>query len=112
MNMAPLPALQSLVENRQWVSSDTTYFAIYEEYVCQAIGEAIFLSVPIALGFSMLQGQTLQVVGVHLESPCFSHGQLYVACSRVSSPKNLFVFSSTFSKIRNIVYQGALIYRF
>ncbi|UYV74429.1 hypothetical protein LAZ67_11003528 [Cordylochernes scorpioides] len=64
--------------------------------VCQAIGEAIFLSVPIALGFSMLQGQTLQVVGVHLESPCFSHGQLYVACSRVSSPKN-------------IVYQGALI---
>ncbi|UYV73047.1 hypothetical protein LAZ67_10001664 [Cordylochernes scorpioides] len=42
--------------------------------VCQAIGEAIFLSVPIALGFSMLQGQTLQVVGVHLESPCFSHG--------------------------------------
>ncbi|UYV72415.1 hypothetical protein LAZ67_9003037 [Cordylochernes scorpioides] len=45
--------------------------------VCQAIGEAIFLSVPIDLGFSMLQGQTLQVVGVHLESPCFSHGQLY-----------------------------------
>ncbi|UYV68193.1 hypothetical protein LAZ67_5003332 [Cordylochernes scorpioides] len=31
-------------------------------HVCQAIGEAIFLSVPIALGFSMLQGQTLQVV--------------------------------------------------
>ncbi|UYV81123.1 ZYG11B [Cordylochernes scorpioides] len=29
--------------------------------VCQAIGEANFLSVPIALGFSMLQGQTLQV---------------------------------------------------
>ncbi|UYV75361.1 hypothetical protein LAZ67_12003633 [Cordylochernes scorpioides] len=33
MNMAPLPALQSLVENRQWVSSDTMYFVIYEEYV-------------------------------------------------------------------------------
>ncbi|UYV69623.1 hypothetical protein LAZ67_7000006 [Cordylochernes scorpioides] len=81
----------------------------FNKNVCQAIGEAIFLSVPIALGFSMLQGQTLQVVGVHLESPCFSHGQLYVACSRVSSPKNLFVFSSTFSKTRNIVYQGALI---
>ncbi|UYV79476.1 SLU7 [Cordylochernes scorpioides] len=28
-----LQALQSLVENRQWVSSDTTHFAIYEEYV-------------------------------------------------------------------------------
>ncbi|UYV70502.1 RNF185 [Cordylochernes scorpioides] len=31
--MAPLPALQSLVENYQWVSSDITHFAIYEEYV-------------------------------------------------------------------------------
>ncbi|UYV80917.1 hypothetical protein LAZ67_19002179 [Cordylochernes scorpioides] len=26
-------ALQNLVENRQWVSSDTTHFAIYDEYV-------------------------------------------------------------------------------
>ncbi|UYV63474.1 hypothetical protein LAZ67_2004170 [Cordylochernes scorpioides] len=71
------------------------------------------LQFPVMVAFAMTinksQGQTLQVVGVHLESPCFSHGQLYVACSRVSSPKNLFVFSSTFSKTRNIVYQGALI---
>ncbi|UYV82896.1 hypothetical protein LAZ67_22001309 [Cordylochernes scorpioides] len=37
--------------------------------VYQAIGEAIFLSVPIALGFSMLQGQTLQVVGVVNPTP-------------------------------------------
>ncbi|UYV75784.1 hypothetical protein LAZ67_13001346 [Cordylochernes scorpioides] len=74
------------------------------------------LQFPVMVAFAMTinksQGQTLQVVGVHLESPCFSHGQLYVACSRVSSPKKLFVFSSTFSKTRNIVYQGALIYRF
>ncbi|UYV63109.1 hypothetical protein LAZ67_2003163 [Cordylochernes scorpioides] len=71
------------------------------------------LQFPVMVAFAMTinksQGQTLQVVGVHLESPCFSHGQLYVACSSVSSPKNLFVFSSTFSKTRNIVYQGALI---
>ncbi|UYV67029.1 hypothetical protein LAZ67_4003689 [Cordylochernes scorpioides] len=71
------------------------------------------LQFPVMVAFVMTinksQGQTLQVVGVHLESPCFSHGQFYVACSRVSSPKNLFVFSSTFSKTRNIVYQGALI---
>ncbi|UYV67936.1 hypothetical protein LAZ67_5002546 [Cordylochernes scorpioides] len=71
------------------------------------------LQFPVMVAFAMTinksQGQTLQVVGVHLESPCFSHGQLYVACSRVSSPKNLFVFSSTFSKTRNIVYQGAFI---
>ncbi|UYV65373.1 SSUH2 [Cordylochernes scorpioides] len=30
--MAPLLPLQSLVENHQWVSSDTTHFVIYEEY--------------------------------------------------------------------------------
>ncbi|UYV72846.1 hypothetical protein LAZ67_10000975 [Cordylochernes scorpioides] len=45
--------------------------------------------VAFAMTINKSQGQTLQVVGVHLESPCFSHGQLYVACSRVSSPKNL-----------------------
>ncbi|UYV62945.1 hypothetical protein LAZ67_2002573 [Cordylochernes scorpioides] len=48
------------------------------------------LQFPVMVAFAMTinksQGQTLQVVGVHLESPCFSHGQLYVACSRVSSP--------------------------
>ncbi|UYV75678.1 hypothetical protein LAZ67_13000980 [Cordylochernes scorpioides] len=47
------------------------------------------------------QGQTLQVVGVHLESPCFSHGQLYVACSRVSSPRNLFI--PIRSKLKNLL---------
>ncbi|UYV80183.1 hypothetical protein LAZ67_18001950 [Cordylochernes scorpioides] len=31
MYMVPLPALQNLVENHQRVSSDTTYFVIYEE---------------------------------------------------------------------------------
>jgi len=27
------------------------------------------------------QGQTLQRVGIYLDTPCFSHGQLYVAAS-------------------------------
>ena len=31
------------------------------------------------------RGQTLRVVGVDLRKQCFSHGQLYVACSRISS---------------------------
>ncbi|UYV73677.1 USH1C [Cordylochernes scorpioides] len=35
--MAPLPALQSLMENHQRVSSDTTYFAIYKEYAVSLI---------------------------------------------------------------------------
>jgi ATP-dependent exoDNAse (exonuclease V) alpha subunit len=35
------------------------------------------------------QGQTMKQVGVWLRGPVFVHGQLYVACSRVSLPSNL-----------------------
>lgn len=35
------------------------------------------------------QGQTLDKVGVYLRSPVFTHGQLYVACSRVRSSNSL-----------------------
>lgn len=69
------------------------------------------LQFPIKLGFSMTinksQGQTLQVTGVHLTLPCFSHGQLYVACSRVSNSKNLYVLAEN-SKTKNVVYHQVL----
>jgi hypothetical protein len=69
------------------------------------------LQFPVSLAFAMTinksQGQTIKVVGLNLIEPCFSHGQLYVACSRVSNPKNLFVLAPSGST-KNIVYQGAL----
>ena len=35
------------------------------------------------------QGQILNWVGLYLLTSVFSHGQLYVACSRITSRKNL-----------------------
>jgi ATP-dependent DNA helicase PIF1 len=38
-----------------------------------------------AMTINKAQGQTVQNMGLYLPTPCFSHGQLYVALSRVTS---------------------------
>ncbi|XP_064122506.1 uncharacterized protein LOC135226727 [Macrobrachium nipponense] len=69
------------------------------------------LQLPISLAFTMTinnaQGQCLRVAGINLKQTCFSHGQLYVAWSRVGSPERLFILSPE-GKIKNLVYQKAL----
>jgi PIF1-like helicase/Helitron helicase-like domain at N-terminus len=69
------------------------------------------LQFPIRLAFSITinksQGQSIKYCGIDLRSPCFSHGQFYVACSRVGSPKNLFILSEK-AETKNIVYEQAL----
>ncbi|KAF0713766.1 ATP-dependent DNA helicase PIF1-like [Aphis craccivora] len=37
------------------------------------------------------QFQKMSVCDLNLCAPCFSHGQLYVACSQVGKPSSLFV---------------------
>lgn len=69
------------------------------------------LQFPVRLAFAMSinksQGQSLSVCGINLEYPCFSHGQLYVACSRVGKPSTLFIYAPE-HKTKNIVYKKAL----
>ncbi|XP_057432625.1 uncharacterized protein LOC130725408 [Lotus japonicus] len=69
---------------------------------------------PISLCFAMTinksQGQTLSHVGLFLPKPVFTHGQLYVALSRVKSRKGLKVLildeDGSISKVtKNVVYK-------
>ena len=65
------------------------------------------LQFPVKLAFAMTinkaQGQSLQLCGLHLKNPCFSHGQLYVACSRVGRPSALYILAND-GETRNVVY--------
>ena len=69
---------------------------------------------PIRLAFVMTinkaQSQSLQVCGLNLENTCFSHGQLYVACSRVGKLADLYIYTPE-GKTNNIVYPKALEYK-
>jgi ATP-dependent DNA helicase PIF1 len=72
---------------------------------------------PIKVCYSMTinksQGQTLSNVGVYLKKPVFTHGQLYVAISRVRNRNGLKILienqDGTCGKItKNIVYKEIL----
>ena len=75
---------------------------------------------PVRIAFAITinksQGQTLKHAGIWLRSQVFTHGQLYVACSRVSSPENLqFALMSEPNELKykaaNIVFKEVLLHK-
>ncbi|CAF1060263.1 unnamed protein product [Brachionus calyciflorus] len=62
-----------------------------------------------AITINKAQGQTLEKVGVFLEEPVFTHGQLYVAFSRVTKRQNLKICLNNQKNVtKNIVYTEVL----
>jgi hypothetical protein len=69
---------------------------------------------PIKLAYAMTinkaQGQSLNRVGLYLDNQVFSHGQLYVALSRATSPDRVSILiPNGDSCARNIVFTEALV---
>ena len=69
------------------------------------------LQFPIRLACAMTinksQGQTMSAWGLDFSTSCFSHGQIYAACSRVGNPYSLFALAKD-GITKNIVHSIAL----
>ncbi|KAH9571718.1 hypothetical protein CY35_02G107800, partial [Sphagnum magellanicum] len=76
----------------------------------QRVIEAEIITVAFAIIINKSQGQTLNNIGLYLLSSVYSHGQLYVAISRVTSSANIKIFSGQGPDgyMQNVVYKEVL----
>ena len=68
------------------------------------------ISLCFAMTINKSQGQTLSRVGLYLPQPVFTHGQLYVAISRVKTKKGLKILildedGNVTNTTKNVVYK-------
>ncbi|KAG3116509.1 hypothetical protein PI124_g4860 [Phytophthora idaei] len=64
------------------------------------------------MNINKAQGQTLMNLGLYLATPCFSHGQLYVALSRVTE-RSKFKALIEYPELEkeDVVYTNNIVYR-
>jgi len=58
---------------------------ILSDYLFQFQRMQFPVKVCFAMTINKSQGKTLKFAGINVREDCFSHGQLYVACSRIST---------------------------
>ena len=83
---------------------------------CSYVRKQFPLRPAFAMTVNKAQGQSLKYVGVDLKArPCFTHGQLYVALSRVTNMENLWLMGSDRQEdvanreLVNVVYREVLL---
>ena len=70
------------------------------------------MNLAFAMTINKSQGQSVKNVGIHFQTPVFTHGQFYVVMSRCTSAnrvKFLFPEDSTSNVTKNIVFPEALL---
>jgi ATP-dependent DNA helicase PIF1 len=67
---------------------------------------------PVRMAFAITinksPSQTLNNIKIYLSSPVYSHGQLYVAISQVTSNANIKIFNDQDGYMQNVVYKEVL----
>ena len=107
----------------QIINSNTTNEKVYIPRIEMTVHESkwpftlkrrqFLVKISYAMTINKSQGQSLNKIGLYIENEIFTHGQLYVALSRVKSPNGLYILihdsiNKYTNHVKNIVYKEVL----